>query len=133
MRNLRHRIMSMYRRLFSVIFLANLVVTICFATTKNGVTLDRLAAACLGNMTASILIRNEHVVNGLFRVFSSIPKGWPLGIRKYCAKIYSIGGVHSGCAMFSVIWLIWFTVKLTMDFFSRDSTVCFPSFITNSS
>lgn len=115
-RNIRHKIMTMYRRLFTVIFLCNLAVAVSFATAKSRRTMDKLASACLGNLTAAIVIRQEHCVNGLFRVFSSVPKSWPLRIRRYCAKIYSLGGVHSGCALFGIFWLIWLAIGLTSEF-----------------
>jgi hypothetical protein len=105
----------MYRRLFLVIFLINLAVAISFATAKMGST-GRIASACLGNLTAAVVIRQEHFINLLFRSFSSVPKTWPLWIRRYCAKIYNLGGVHSGCALFAVIWLVWLTGSLTHDF-----------------
>lgn len=105
----------MYRRLFAVIFLVNLAVAVVFATTK-AASLDRIASACLGNLAAAVIIRQEHFINLLFRGFSSVPKSWPLGIRRYCAKIYSLGGVHSGCALFAVIWLVWLTGSLTYNY-----------------
>ncbi|KAF8243132.1 hypothetical protein K440DRAFT_647642 [Wilcoxina mikolae CBS 423.85] len=97
--------MSMYRRLFLVIFLINLAIAISFATAKMG-SMDRIAAACLGNLAAAVVIRQEHFINLLFRSFSSVPKTWPLWVRRYCAKIYNLGGIHSGCALFAVIWLV---------------------------
>ena len=108
----------MYRRLFTTIFLANLAVAISFAVQKGKISMAMLASACLGNLTAAVVIRQEHFVNLLFRGFSSVPKSWPLGIRKYCAKIYSLGGVHSGCAVFAVVWLVWLTVDITVNFVS---------------
>lgn len=120
MRNIRHRVMSMYRRLFAVIFLVNLAVAVSFAATEV-VSLDRIASACLGNLTAAVVIRQEHFINLLFRSFSSVPKSWPLSIRRYCAKIYSLGGVHSGCALFAVVWLVWLTGGLTYSYVTEHA------------
>ncbi|KAI5812514.1 hypothetical protein BZA77DRAFT_347022 [Pyronema omphalodes] len=114
-RNIRYRIMSMYRRLFTVIFLINLIIAICLADKKMG-TIDRIANACLGNLAAAVLIRQENFINYLFRGFASVPTSWPLWIRRHCAKIYALGGIHSGCALFSVIWLVWLTGSITKNF-----------------
>ena len=119
-RNIRHRVMSMYRRLFAVIFLVNLAVAASFAATGVA-SLDRIASACLGNLTAAVVIRQEHFINLLFRSFSSVPKSWPLSIRRYCAKIYSLGGVHSGCALFAVVWLVWLTGGLTYSYVAEHA------------
>ena len=123
LRNIRYQVMSMYRRLFTVILLLNLVVAIVFAATKTA-TPDRLAGACLGNLTVTVVMRHDHVVNVLFRSFSSIPQSWPLWFRRRCAKIYSFGGVHSGCAVFGVVWLIWLTGNITQNFVTVRK-VCF--------
>ncbi|KAA8912327.1 hypothetical protein FN846DRAFT_324924 [Sphaerosporella brunnea] len=121
-RNIRFRIMSMYRRLFTVVFLVNLTVAITFAVTGTA-RIDRLAGAALGNLTASVLIRNDHIVNFLFRTLSSIPKSWPLGVRQYCAKIYNFGGIHSGCGVFSLVWLLWMTGVITRTYMSGDGVI----------
>jgi hypothetical protein len=126
-RTIRYGFMSMYRRLFSVIFLVNLAVAISFAVTGKA-TIDRLAGAALGNLTASVVIRNDHMVNLLFRSFSSVPKSLPLWIRRYCAKIYSFGGIHSGCGVFSLIWLFWLTGVITRGYMSENNIVCPPYF-----
>lgn len=114
-RNIRYRLMSVYRRLFSIVFLANLGMAIAIAVTKR-CTVEWLAAACLGNLTATVVMRHDHMVNMLFRSFASVPRSWPLWIRRHCAKVYTFGGIHSGCAFFSVIWLIWLTGSLTHNY-----------------
>lgn len=114
LRNIRYQVMSVYRRLFLLIFLVNLLVAVAIAATKT-CSVERLAAACLGNLAATVVMRHEHMVNLLFRSFSSVPKSWPLWIRRHCAKIYAFGGIHSGCAFFAVIWLIWLTGNLTQN------------------
>lgn len=127
-RNIRYRIMSMYRRLFTVIIIVNLVIALCLANMKMG-SIDRIANACLGNLMAAVVIRQEHFINFLFRSFSSVPTRWPLWIRRHCAKIYALGGVHSGCALFAVIWLVWLTGSITKNYMT-EHLVCSPRFST---
>jgi hypothetical protein len=122
LRNLLYNIMTMYRRLFMLIFLANLPAAINMAVSQT-VTVEKLVAACLANLTAAVVIRNENFINLLFRVSASVPKSWPLTIRRWCAKVYTLGGIHSGCASFAVIWLVWLTALLTKQFVEKSGKV----------
>lgn len=72
-RNLRYILLNVYRRLFTICFLVNVGLLIWVAATKRATT-PYLGIIVIGNIFASILIRNEHVVNGLFYLFTSVPK-----------------------------------------------------------
>lgn len=113
LRALRHRIFSLYRRLFSVVFIVN-VVAIClmisFSKTGNG--LKNISTAVAANLTMAVLMRQEYVINSLFTVACAVPTSWPMWIRRNCAKVYHIGGLHSGCAIASVVWFTIFTVGM---------------------
>ncbi|KIO33941.1 hypothetical protein M407DRAFT_3699 [Tulasnella calospora MUT 4182] len=113
LRNLRHQILNVYRRLFSVVFLVNLGVLISVAV--RGATTDYIGKVVIANIFVSVVIREEHVVNGLFFVFTAVPKSWPLRMRVFTARIYSLGGIHSGSAIAASMWLIYFTVQVSVD------------------
>lgn len=38
-----------------------------------------------------------------------------MAIRSVCARVYHIGGLHSGCGVSGVLWLILFTVQATIE------------------
>jgi hypothetical protein len=57
------------------------------------------------------LMRQEHVVNTLFRMACLLPNQAPLSLRRRAAKVYSYGGLHSGCAVSAFLWYV-FTVVL---------------------
>jgi hypothetical protein len=56
------------------------------------------------NLTIAVLVRQDFVINALYAILCSVPKSWPLFIRARCAKIYHLGGVHSGAASSAVFW-----------------------------
>ncbi|KAG8926364.1 hypothetical protein FRC02_008952 [Tulasnella sp. 418] len=113
MRNLRYQVMNVYRRLFSIVFLVNLGVLIHVAV--EGSKADYIGKVVIANIFVSVLIREEHVVNALFYMFTAIPKSWPLWIRVFTARVYSLGGIHSGSAVAAWMWLIYFTVQVSKD------------------
>ncbi|KAL4945831.1 hypothetical protein BDV06DRAFT_229725 [Aspergillus oleicola] len=102
-RGLRHRIFIVYRTLFSLVWIANIAILICFLTIP---TIDRrhISTIAFVNLTVAILVRQDMVINILYTLTCSVPKSWPLAIRRRCAKIYHFGGVHSGAAVMAVAW-----------------------------
>ncbi|KAI1513687.1 Tyrocidine synthetase [Pyrenophora tritici-repentis] len=115
---LRHRGLIAYRWLLLPVFLANIGVA-CWLLYDNikrqEYPLSSTATATAANLCAAILVRSEPVINLLFTIFSSVPTWVPLGIRRICANVFHIGGIHVGCAMAAVIWFIIFTVGASLE------------------
>ncbi|KAJ4350103.1 uncharacterized protein N0V89_008724 [Didymosphaeria variabile] len=124
---LRHRAFILYRRFFSVIMLAN-IATACFILYRN-VKQDRyiladVSTAFAANLCMAILMRSEPVVNLLFTVACSVPVSWPLAIRRHCARVFHIGGIHSSCAIASVGWFTIFTVGASLELAKEPAIRC---------
>jgi hypothetical protein len=122
---LRHRLFILYRRFFTIVVLSNLAVA-CFILYRN-IEEDRymladLATATATNLCMAVLMRSEPVVNLLFTILCSVPTSWPLAIRRHCARIFHIGGIHSGCAVASLIWFSIFTIGASLEF-GKPSTI----------
>ncbi|KAL3426390.1 amino acid adenylation domain-containing protein [Phlyctema vagabunda] len=114
-RALRHRIFSLYRRFFSVVFIGNLVAMIMIWTSRStGNGLQNVSTAVAANLLVAVLMRQEYVVNLLFNIACAVPTSAPMWIRRNCAKVYHIGGIHSGSAVASATWLIIFTVATSI-------------------
>ncbi|KAF2707165.1 nonribosomal peptide synthetase 12 [Pleomassaria siparia CBS 279.74] len=116
---LRHRAFILYRRFFTVIILANIAaaaVILYRRVKREKPMLADLATATATNLCMAVLMRSEPVVNLLFTIFSSVPLSFPLSIRRHCARIFHIGGLHSSCAIASTVWLFIFTIGASMDF-----------------
>ncbi|KAK6359511.1 hypothetical protein TWF696_000667 [Orbilia brochopaga] len=122
-RNLRYIGLIIYRRIFSVIFIANMIPFLLLLI--KGTDCPTLATACSINLLIAICIRQDNVVNALFRIAGWVPRSWPLWIRKNAAKVYHLGGIHSGCAASATFWFGFLVVQASFDAFRTsplDST-----------
>jgi len=123
LRSFRWKIASVYRRLFALVFVTNMIAlsVYCHIGFRNGIRLPDsksqiqafkdIQTAVAVNLMATILIRNEHFVNILYRaLISKTPANAPLWLRRLFAKLYCMGGVHSGSAVSAAIWYLLLTV-----------------------
>lgn len=111
---LRWNFFSAYRRMFTLIFIVNMAVLIALAARRT-LTYSACASAASANLLAAILMRQEHVINLLFIVSSACPTSFPLLVRRWAAKIYTYGGVHSGCGVAASCWFVAFTGLVTKN------------------
>ena len=111
---LRWNFFSAYRRMFTLIFAVNVAVLIGLAASRT-LTYSASASAASANLLAAILMRQEHVINLLFVISSALPTSFPLIVRRWAAKIYTYGGVHSGCGVAASCWFVAFTGLATRD------------------
>ena len=114
LRYLRWAILSVYRRLGALVLTANIITMIVLAAQHKLVSMspDRAATAVSVNLTFAVLMRQELVINALFWLFGKCPKWLPLRIRRLAAKIYHLGGIHSGAAISATIWFAFFNVSV---------------------
>ncbi|KAF9527759.1 hypothetical protein CPB83DRAFT_883979 [Crepidotus variabilis] len=117
-RNLRHQLFNLYRRLFSFIFFANMAIFIAFCVY--GVNAQRIGTVLVSNLFTSILMRQDYIINAWFIIFTLPPKSWPLWIRLLCARVYHIGGIHSGCGVSGTVWLILLCGQATREHVTTD-------------
>ncbi|KAH6657078.1 AMP-binding enzyme [Truncatella angustata] len=103
-RGLIYRVFIVYRFLFSLVGLGNVGALI--AILFKGVDRQWLGTMTAINLVLAVLIRQDFVINALYTICCSVPTSWPLLIRKKCAKIYHLGGVHSSAAVCAAMWLL---------------------------
>ncbi|KAI9837104.1 MAG: hypothetical protein M1819_000755 [Sarea resinae] len=118
-RYIRHTFFPVYRRLFSIVFVANMTALVVMLARHTGIsseTLSQIATITTANLLVAILMRQEHVINLLFLICCAVPRCAPLFIRRRAAKVYHLGGLHSGCAVAATFWFLVFAVLLTQDF-----------------
>ncbi|KAF4545955.1 Nonribosomal peptide synthetase 12 protein [Lasiodiplodia theobromae] len=123
---LRHRFFSLYRRFFSIVWIANLIPVIVLASNywkTNTLSLQSMTTATAANLTFAVLMRQEYVINLLFNLATAVPTSWPLCIRRQCARVFHIGGLHSGCAMMATAWFTAFTICATRYYAIHDPNV----------
>lgn len=106
--------------IFATVFILNVVGLSMIARFKSPwrdvvFIYGRIPIFVSGNFFIGVLVRNEHIVNAMFRTMHAIPTSWPLMIRRYCAQIYHYGGIHSGCNVAATMWYIFFALLVIMD------------------
>jgi hypothetical protein len=108
---IRFAIFTIYRRLFSIVFLANLAVFVAVVIRDR--TLTDYVNAAAANLLGVGLARQPLMVNVMFKCACSLPRSAPLRLRRLAAKIFHYGGVHSGCGVSAVLWYVAFVGILT--------------------
>lgn len=102
---------TVYHQLSLLVILPNaavIVYQLCRCTLFDQPTTCINAVAA--NVTAAVLIRQDHVINFLFTSFGLIPHWVPLRLRWHIARLYHLGSVHSGAGVASGMWLIFFNI-----------------------
>ena len=64
------------------------------------------------NFSVALLIRQQYVINFLFRIFTALPHSWPLAIRRVGGKVYHCGGIHVGSYFCGIGWLTYLCAVL---------------------
>lgn len=106
-------LLSPHRRLITIMILINAVIFAIAAGLRlvNNATI--LGYLIISNITAAVLIRQQRVINLLFKLATSTGARLPLSVKWMLAKIYHFGGIHSGCAVSATFWLLLFTIVIT--------------------
>ncbi|KAJ5690175.1 hypothetical protein N7462_004567 [Penicillium macrosclerotiorum] len=115
---MRYAIWTIYRRLFSVVFFANIGLFVWIMVTNQ--KLLALVNATAANLLACGLARQPLVVNSIFRVVLSIPRSAPYALRRVASKVYHYGGVHSGCGVAALVWYIGFVGLMSHQYWSSS-------------
>jgi hypothetical protein len=117
-RQLRHVIFTVYRRLFALVILANVLalVIIDIKPRDTKYYFKAISSAASANLFLTVAIRQDYIINLLFDVLAATPKSTPLRIRRILTKIFEFGGVHSSAGICSTVWFIRLSVFLTMSF-----------------
>ncbi|MEX3100013.1 MULTISPECIES: hypothetical protein [unclassified Streptomyces] len=108
-RLLKHPRLMHYNRLAATVLLVNgACLYASWPVTEQG-----MAHAVLANLALAILIRQQYVINFLFRVATSAPVSWPLRVRWALGKVYHFGGLHVGGALAGTAWFAALTLTTT--------------------
>ncbi|KAH7304763.1 surfactin synthetase subunit 3 [Stachybotrys elegans] len=123
----RHRGLSAYRKLFGVIFLANMGVFAWMLWESRSVSfslpIPHIATAVAANLLGAVLLRQDYVVNLIFWACSRLSTSLPLSVRRHFARVYHNGGVHSGCAVSASVWWTVFTGAATGNFLAAGDAL----------
>ncbi|WP_460065356.1 ferredoxin reductase domain-containing protein [Streptomyces sp. YKOK-I1] len=106
-RLLKHPRLMHYNRLAALV----LTVNAAYAWLGRPLPDRSLAHAALANLALAVLVRQQYVVNLLFRLATSAPVHWPLRIRWTLGKVYHFGGLHVGGALAGAAWFLALTLR----------------------
>lgn len=82
-----------------------------------------LADALFYNLTLAILIRQQYVVNLLFKLATFSKTSLPLAIRWRLGKVYHFGGIHVGAALSGSAFFALYCWVMARDFFAGQLSV----------
>ncbi|CAN0853318.1 Adenylate-forming reductase 03009 [Linum grandiflorum] len=103
-------ILTVYKRLFAICFTLNVVGIATAATGHFDYARDRAALFSIGNIFALTLFRSELFLRAVFwAAVKVLGRSWvPIRMKTSTTSLLqSLGGVHSGCGVSSVAWLVY--------------------------
>jgi hypothetical protein len=119
---IRCKVFSAYQKLLTIVFVLNsILIGIIIAISVHRIRRGYLGAAyplsnfainaASFNILIAITIRNEHIINMLYRIF--VPNdafSLPLWFRRPIAKVHCYGGVYSGTGVSASLWYFIYAV-----------------------
>ncbi|KAK7302914.1 hypothetical protein RJT34_13811 [Clitoria ternatea] len=113
---------TVYKRLFIVCLALNVAGLVLAATGHFPYARNRAAMFSIGNILALTLCRSEAFLRVLFWLsVKTLRRSWvPLFLKTGTTSfLQSVGGIHSGCGVSSIAWLVYALVLTLKD---RDNT-----------
>ncbi|KAK4770033.1 hypothetical protein SAY87_030565 [Trapa incisa] len=113
---------TVYKRLFVVCLTLNIVGLVLAATGQFPYARNKAALFSIANIFALTLCRSEAALRVIFwSAVKILGHSWvPIGIKTTTTSfLQSLGGIHSGCGVSSIAWLIYALVLTLKD---RDNT-----------
>eukprot|EP00178_Gracilaria_changii_P028252 TRINITY_DN97_c0_g1_i1.p1 TRINITY_DN97_c0_g1~~TRINITY_DN97_c0_g1_i1.p1 ORF type:complete len:501 (-),score=52.68 TRINITY_DN97_c0_g1_i1:897-2399(-) len=107
-------VLSTHRRLIVIVVLINLTLLALGIALQWYQNLPAIAYLVISNITVTVLIRQQRVINLLFFLATCTKTRLPLRLRWMLGKIYHFGGLHSACAVSATVWLLLFTISATV-------------------
>jgi hypothetical protein len=112
---LRFGFFTVYRRLFAIVFVANIAAIITLASRGTETNSSQAAIGVGSCLFAAVLARFEPLINVVMSAHHLAPLSWPVSMRKRIAKVYSHGGIHSGCGASAAAWYIYLMILLALE------------------
>ncbi|KAF8714565.1 hypothetical protein RHS03_00342, partial [Rhizoctonia solani] len=106
-----------YRKFFTFIILFELAGMITAGLGRFPYAHENTGGIVIGNILAGVVVRNELFGRLLYLIVNTFFAKWtPLWFRLACTSVLQhLGGIHSGCSVSAVGWLIYNLVNLFRD------------------
>ncbi len=124
----KHPALMHYNRLIALVVLVNLAVLWLGSTryqwwASASSALGPMARLVVFNIALAVIIRQQYVINLLFKLATSVPTSWPLRIRWLMGKVYHFGGLHVGGAVMGTVWFALFVGTLTYSLIQGQASL----------
>lgn len=126
----RYGWLTVYRRLFGIVFGANIIAIIILASRSPRTTYGQAAIGVGSNIFASVLARHDNLINAVISIIHFVPLSWPLAIRKRLGKIYCHAGIHSACGTSAAVWYLYFIVLIALQPVTERDNIRAGIFVT---
>ncbi|KAF5357357.1 hypothetical protein D9758_005881 [Tetrapyrgos nigripes] len=122
-----------YRKFFTLTFTLNMVALALAASGHFPYAVKYNGAFVVGNFNFAILMRNEIFGRILYWFVNTFFAKWtPLWWRLGCTSVLQhLGGIHSGCALSGVIWLLFKVVRMFLTLEVEHDAVLILGVCTN--
>ncbi|KAF9466387.1 hypothetical protein BDZ94DRAFT_1158111 [Collybia nuda] len=123
-----------YRKFFTLVFTLNMVGLTLAASGHFPYAIKYSGAMVVGNLNFAILMRNELFGRLLYLFVNTCFAKWPpLWFRLGCTSVLQqhLGGIHSGCALSGVIWLLFKVVMMFRNLNVNHDAVLVMGVVTN--
>ncbi|MGW2635665.1 hypothetical protein [Streptomyces sp. NPDC001348] len=98
----KHPRLTHYNRLAALVVAVNLA----WAAARWPLPAASPGHAALANLALAVLVRQQYVINLMFRLATRPPTSWPLKVRWTLGKVYHFGGLHVGGALAGTAWFL---------------------------
>ena len=121
-----------YNRLIAVVVVVNCALLARHVARGNwhiddGTALSGLADLIVVNFAIAVLIRQQHLLNGIFALAGRGSRRWPLRLRWMISKVNHIGGLHAGAALAGSLWLLAFAAVAVVARARHPTAVDLPT------
>ncbi|KDQ13821.1 hypothetical protein BOTBODRAFT_133065 [Botryobasidium botryosum FD-172 SS1] len=122
-----------YRKFFVFVVTLNFIGIGFAAAGRFTYAIDHSGALVLGNLLVAVMMRNELFLRFLYLVANTCLAKWPpMFIRlATTSALQHVGGIHSGCALSGLGWLIYKVVEIIIHGKINHRAVIVTGVITN--
>ena len=130
----KHPKVMPYRRLMALAVLVNLLVVGSALRREawqlaDGSALRALSALTIVNLTVCVLVRNQAVLDALYRTAGRARPSWPLWLRWAISKVHHVGGLHVGTAVSGTAGLVGLTAVTVVTAARYPGAVTGPTLV----
>ncbi|KZV83649.1 hypothetical protein EXIGLDRAFT_307079 [Exidia glandulosa HHB12029] len=122
-----------YRKLWLFVITLNTIGLLFAILGRFPYAENHSGALVLGNLLAAIMVRNEIFGRFLYLFVNILFAEWtPLWFRLACTStLQHLGGVHSGCAVSAVAWLLYKVVEMFINHRVQHLAILVTGVLTN--